>query len=100
MPRPWFPAEAVMTAPPGSSRREASTAASAPRTLNEPVGWRLSIFTRTGRPRSDRVIVGVAMRWSATTRRAASICSTLGGKTWRIIVDILLCSIYRFSAVR
>ena len=36
MPRPWFPAEAVTTGRP--SPADAATAASAPRTLNEPVG--------------------------------------------------------------
>ena len=53
IPSPWFPADDVITAPVGSLRFEASTAASAPRTLNAPVGCRPSIFTYVCRPRRE-----------------------------------------------
>ena len=75
------PADAVITAPSGSARWAASTAASAPRTLKLPVTWRLSIFTKTGRPRSEMVIVGVGCKYLEMISRACSSCSFVGGGT-------------------
>src|SRR6266704_52085 len=66
-PSAWLPLDAVTTpSPPPATDR----AASAPRTLNEPVGWKLSSLSRTPAPRPGLGTSGVAGRAAATVSRA------------------------------
>src|SRR5262252_5408328 len=66
-PSAWFPLEAVTTpvSPPAAVR-----AARAPRTLNEPVGWKLSSLSRTFSPRPGLGTSGVGGSAAATTSLA------------------------------
>ena len=62
----------------------AATAASPPRTLKEPVGWKVSTLSETLRPSCGAVTTGVIARCVRTTFHAASCCASWGGVTVRM----------------
>ena len=82
-PSPWLPAEEATTSRPGSSSNVADTAARPPRTLNEPVGWSVSIFTETEGPSWGIPKVGVTGRKRRTAFHAASMWAGPGATTSR-----------------
>ena len=69
MPSAWLPVEAVTTP---SGFPAMVTAASAPRTLNDPVGWKVSSFSSTPSPSLGLGISGVGGSAAATASRARS----------------------------
>ena len=84
MPSPWFPALAVMTRWPAGRR---SRAASAPRTLNEPVGCIVSSFSHASVP-SGLATRGVGARRADTVAHASSRSASVGALTWRMFVMV------------
>ena len=81
---PFWPAEAATIGTPGSSRWAAATAASPPRTLNEPVGWRVSSLKTMSAPRPEAGVIGVGERKRRTTSPAAESVSASGKVTVRM----------------
>ena len=81
--RPALPAEAVTTGPPPARR----SAASAPRTLNEPVGCSVSSFRHTSSPSAGAGTSGVgASRVGDDRARAASSSAAVGGAATRAAI--------------
>jgi hypothetical protein len=82
---PWFPALAATTPARRSLADSAAILFSAPRTLNEPVRWRFSAFSHTGRSQrrvsvSDRK-AGVTRATPSTTFQAACTSASAGRGT-------------------
>ena len=76
MPSPAFPADAVTTGPDARD-----SAASPPRTLNEPVGWNVSSFRCTSAPSAGAGTSGVGASRSPTTAAASARSAAVGAAT-------------------
>ena len=79
---PWFPALAVTTPAARSASVSVASGLNAPRILKEPVRWRFSAFSKTGRPpRRPRVSeekTGVSRATPCSRSRASWISASVG----------------------
>src|SRR5688572_14730540 len=79
---PWLPALAVTTPAARSASESVAIRLNAPRILNEPVRWRFSAFSHTGRPHSRATVseekTGVRRATPSRRRCASWISASVG----------------------